>query len=115
LVLLPFESQQADLSVQQARLFSQQFAALAVVFWQQAGAFMPLCCEAEQQADFSVQHFMSFWQQAGFESAVQQPLLGLQQAAFVEQQSVACDPAPRTLESSNPNPSIEPKSNFVTI
>lgn len=115
LVLLLVEPQEAAFSVQQARPFTQQLAALSVAFWQQAGAFMPLCCEAEQQAEFSVQHFIPSWQQAGFESAVQQSLLGLQHAAFVEQQSFACSVAPMTFDSIKPKPSSEPTKSFANI
>jgi hypothetical protein len=68
-----------------------------------------------QQADFSAQHFMSFWQQPALESAVQQALLGLQQAACAEQQSFEWAPAPRTVESSKPNPSNEPTNSLEII
>ena len=74
--LVLVESQQAAFSVQQARLFSQQFAALAVVFWQHPEPAVTFCSDAAQQADFSAQHFRSFSQQPDLESAVQQALLG---------------------------------------
>ncbi len=68
--LVLVESQQAAFSVQHARFFSQQFAALAVVFWQHPEPVVSTCCEVAQQADFSAQHFMPFSQQPDLESAV---------------------------------------------
>jgi DUF1365 family protein len=69
------ESQQAAFAMQQARLFSQQFDPLAVIFWQHPEPVM-LFSFVAQHADFSAQHFMLFPQQPGLESSVQQALLG---------------------------------------
>jgi len=73
------------------------------------------CGGAEQQACFSAQHFMSVWQQPALASVEQQAPAGLQQAAFAEQQSFAFSPALRTLESSRPRPTTEPRNNFVIM
>jgi hypothetical protein len=115
LVLLLLGSQHADFSEQQAKPFSQQFAVFADIMGQLVASWVLVGCEAEQQADFSALHLLSFWQQPAFESAVQQAPAGLQQAAFAEQQSFDCSVAPMTLDNIKPKPSIEPSSSFVII